>query len=70
MPSGDQIFYKNFVRQRIQQLRNWGFGAVALGIDFPFSYYVDGQHFSWEASPQIAQDVAREVRRVCRERGF
>ena len=70
MPSGDQIVYKNFVRQRIQQLRNWGFGAVALGIDFPFSYYVDGQHFSWEASPQIAQDVAREVRRVCRERGF
>lgn len=70
MPIGDQIFYKNFVRQRIQQLRNWGFGAVALGIDFPFSYYVDGQHFSWEASPQIAQDVAREVRRVCRERGF
>lgn len=66
----DKAFYQKMVKVQEQALQNAGFGAVAIGLNYPFSYYVDGQHFSWEASPQIAQDVAREVRRVCRERGF
>jgi len=66
----DQLFYKEMVRHQVLALKNLGFGAVAVGLDYPFSYYVDGQHFSWEASQIIAEAAAKEVQRVCRTQGF
>jgi hypothetical protein len=66
----DQLFYKEMVKQQVLALKNLGFGAVAVGLDYPFSYYVDGQHFSWEASRIIAGAAAKEIQRVCRAQGF
>jgi hypothetical protein len=66
----DQLFYKEMVSHQVLALKNLGFGAVAVGLNYPFSYYVDGQHFSWEASQIIAEAAAKEVQRVCRTQGF
>lgn len=70
MPPEDQSVYEAFIERQAARLRTLGFGTVVLGLDYPHSFYVDGQHFSWEAAPAMAAAVAKEVRRVSRERGY
>jgi hypothetical protein len=70
MPPGDQSIYEAFIQRQAARLRTLGFGTVVLGTDLPYSYYADGQHFSWEAAPTIAAAVAKEVRRISREQGY
>lgn len=65
-----RIFYQKMVAKQVDALRNLGFGAVAIGLGYPHSYYVDGQHFSWEAAPAMAAAVAKEVRRISREQRY
>lgn len=70
LDSNDRLFYQQMVSRQVDDLRNLEFGAVAIGLGYPYSYYVDGQHFSWEAAPAMAAAVAKEVQRVSRERGY
>ena len=70
LPPQDRAYYEDFVRRRAARLGTLGFGTAVLGLDYPHSFYVDGQHFSWEAAPAIAAAVAKEVRRLSREQGF
>jgi len=70
LPDADRFIYNDFFQLRQQQLRNLGFGAAAVGLGFPYSYFVDGSHFSWEASCLIANIMGEEVLRVARREGF
>lgn len=70
LPAADRFIYADFFQFRQQQLRNLGFGAVPVGLGFPYSYFVDERHFSWEAACPVAEIMAEEVRRVARREGF
>jgi len=70
LSSEDRARYEFAILGWVDALREAGFRAIPLGLDYSDEDYVDTSHFSEKAAPKMADDVMREIQKIAKSKGW
>lgn len=62
----EQARYAYAITGWVQALRDAGFAALPIGLDYPVDAFRDSVHFSNAAAPRLAREVGAEVEAIAR----